>query len=123
MAEGEIDLIDLGTINSEEHSKTAQLFTQPMPMSDSNETILMDLFGLTRTITVQGTYTGTKSELRSFISNIEGIHDGEQNGSRFTSKITGDTYDVAIEEFSYSWSQGETQSLSYTLRLKEGDVI
>ncbi len=113
----------LGTVRTERHNKRANLFTQPMPLSDSDETLLMDIFGVTRTITIEGTYTGSLSAIRTFILNIESIHNGSQSGSTFSSDLTGNDYTVAIDSFDFSWQQGETVSLSYSLTLKEGSVI
>ena len=44
----------IGTVNSEESNKDAQLFQMPIPLSDSTSTVMLDLFGASRTITIKG---------------------------------------------------------------------
>lgn len=115
--------VDLGIVKRESQSKTSGLFNQPLPYSDSNEAIIMDLLGTTRTITVNGFKTGTLTELRTFIGNIEGIQNGKQPSVTFVSSIITASKQVLIKEFSWDWVEADVQRLTYSLTLIEGSVI
>ena len=62
--------VDLGKITNESSTKSSTLFNTPLPFSDSDEALIMDLFGMSRTITVTGYKTGTVADLRTFVTNI-----------------------------------------------------
>ena len=115
--------IDLGTVKRESSTKASTLISEPMPYSDSDETLLMDLMGVTRTITVEGVKTGTLSELRTFINNIENLQNGSQSGMTFVSSWTGSSKTVLIQEFSHTKMEADENKIEYTLVLMEGTAI
>ena len=73
-----LNSIDLGDIQIETSAKNSSLFNMPLPLSDSSQSILLDLFGVSRTITVDGIFTGTLTEQGTFITAIEAIQAGNQ---------------------------------------------
>jgi len=95
----------------------------PMPLSDSDKALLLDIFGTTRTITISGFKTGAVADLRTFVTDIEGIMDGSQASSDFVSSWTNVTKKVLIKEFSHDKLAADETKLSYTLTLIEGTVI
>jgi len=115
--------VDLGTVTSETSAKNSNLFNQPLPLSDSDEALLMDLFGTSRTITVEGVKTGAVADLRTFITNIEAIQDGEQSGSTFVSSWTNANKTVLIQDFTHTKVQADESKVNYTLTLLEGTAL
>ena len=113
--------IDLGEIQSERQNKNGNLFQMPMPLSDSNETILFDMFGMMRTINIDGIFTGTDAQHVTFINAIETIMDGNQSGSAFISSKTGfSNKTVFIDSFDWRVDKADVSKISYSLTLKEG---
>lgn len=114
--------IDLGDIQSESQNKDASLFQMPLPLSDSNETLLLDLFGMMRTITVEGIITGTNSTHVTFIDNIESIMDGDQSVSVFISSKTGfANKNVYLNNFSWRVEEADVSKINYSLSMIEGE--
>ena len=119
-----INSVDLGDIKSEGDSKLSNLFIQAIPFSDSDETLLMDLFGANRTITLTGIKTGTTAELNTFVDNIEALQDADQGaGYTFVSSwrtSPGKDKTVLIEDFTHTKAEADESKLGYTLVLFEG---
>jgi len=113
----------LGTVNSESSTKSSNLFNQPIPFSDSDATLIMDLMGTSRTITVTGVKTGTVAELRTFVTDIEGLQNGEQSSLTFVSSWTNVNKNVLIQEFTHDKSEADENRVSYTLTLLEGQAL
>ena len=107
-------------MNSENQSKDSGLFQTPLPRANSNKAILLDVFGCFRTITIQGTYEGTLTAQRAFITAIEGIENGSQISSDFVSSITLDTKKVYIQTFSWDVVEATPSKITYNLTLLEG---
>ena len=118
-----IDEKDLGDISSESSTKSSNLFQFPMPLSDSDKAVLMDIFGTSRTITLEGVKTGAVAALRTFISDIETIQDGEQSGSTFVSSWTNSNKTVLIQDFTHTKVSANESEVTYTLVLEEGSVL
>ena len=113
----------LGTVNSESSTKSSNLFNQPIPFSDSDATLIMDLMGTSRTITITGVKTGTVAELRTFVTDIEGLQNGEQSSLTFVSSWTNVNKNVLIQEFTHDKSEADENRVSYTLTLLEGQAL
>lgn len=122
-----INSIDLGEIKSETDSKSSNLFMQALPFTDSDSTLLMDLLGANRTITLSGVKTGTTAECNTFIDNIEALQDADQ-GSGFTFVSSwrtspGKDKTVLIEEFTHDKVEADESRVTYTLVLFEGSGL
>jgi len=91
-----------------------------MPRTDSSGAKLLDVFGCFRTITLQGNYVGTFTEQRTFITAIEGICNGQQEKSEFSSSLTTDTKYVFIQTFSWEVVEATPDKITYSLTLLEG---
>jgi len=114
---------DLGTVQSESQVKATGLFNMPLPLSDSDEALLMDIFGTSRTITVTGIKTGAVAALRTFVTDIEGLMNGEQESLTFVSSWTNVNKNVLIQDFTHDKAAADETSISYTITLIEGSVI
>jgi len=97
----------------------------PMPIGDSDEAILLDIFGVFKTITITGIFEGTKAEQRTFISAIEDIENGTQVSAKFISSfiISPEDYKVFIKSFRWDKSFADINKLNYTLTLFEGAPV
>ena len=115
--------VDLGTVLSESSVKSSNLFNQPLPFSDSDEALIMDLFGMSRTITVTGVKTGAVADIRTFIENIEELQNGSQSGMTFVSSWTNDNKTVLIQDFSHDKTKADESKINYTLTLIEGTAL
>ena len=113
----------LGDVSSEASTKSSNLFQFPMPLSDSDKAVLMDIFGTSRTITIEGKKTGEVAALRTFVTDIETIQNGEQSGSTFVSSWTGANKTVLIQDFTHTKLKADENEVSYTLVLEEGSVL
>ncbi len=111
----------MGHVGDEEQTKDAGLFNQPLPASDSDVTIFLDLFGTTKTITVPGVFTGSFAQLNTFIVAIEAIENGNQSGVTYVSSLS--TYankKVFVTSFNWRYMKGSPNKINYTLNLSEG---
>lgn len=119
-----INGVDLGEIKTETDSKSSNLFKQAIPFSDSDKTLLMDLMGAHRTITITGVKTGTTAQLNTFINNIEALQNADQGaGFNFVSSwrtTPGKDKTVLIEEFTHDKVEADENRVTYTLVLYEG---
>ena len=113
----------LGDVISESSNKSSGLFNTPLPFSDSDAALIMDLMGTTRTITISGRFVGTVAELRTYITDIEGLQNGEQSSLPFVSSWTNVDKNVLIQDFSHDKASGDENSIGYTLTLIEGIAL
>ncbi len=113
----------LGNVKSENSTKSSNLFNQPLPFSDSDVALIMDLMGTSRTITVTGVKTGTVAQLRTFVTDIEGLQNGEQSGLTFVSSWTNVNKTVLIQDFTHDKLEADENKVNYTLTLLEGTAL
>lgn len=114
---------DLGSVSSESSTKSSNLFNFPMPLSDSDEAILMDIFGTSRTITLEGIKTGVIADLRTFVNNIEALQNGEQANLTFVSSWTNSNKEVLIQDFTHTKTKADESEVGYNLTLVEGTAL
>jgi hypothetical protein len=115
---------DLGTIETETQTKESNLFFQPLPYSDSTSAILLDLMGTSRTIQIEGMWIDTtKSNLQTYVSDIESIQNGQQSGSTYVGDFVTTDKTVLIQTFTWTWSAGDPGRIKYSLSLVEGTPI
>ena len=113
----------LGEIQTESQTKDAGLFTQPIPVSDADSTILLDLFGTTRTINIDGVFQhNTKANLVAFVTDIEGLMNGTQSGSTYVGDFITTNKTVLLQNFRWAWEAGSVNKISYSLELIEGSA-
>jgi len=110
----------LGTVISEDSSKTSGLFQTPLPLSDSNESIMLDLFGASRTINIRGIYTGTVAEINTFVQALDGLLNGSQNTKTFHSDKSNASYLVLINSVRWNSEDGAVTKVDYEIEMVEG---
>lgn len=118
-----LDGVILGDIQNENQTKDSNLFIQPLPYSDSEDSLLMDLMGTGRTITLNVKFKGTTAELKTFIAAIEGIQDGAQTGSTYVGSLVTTSKTVLIQTFSWDYERGNVGVLNYNITLIEGTAL
>lgn len=94
-----------------------------MPLSDSDEAILMDIFGVSRVITLEGVKTGVVADLRTFVNNIEALQNGQQANLTFVSSWTNSNKEVLIQDFSHTKVEADESKVGYSLSLIEGSAL
>ena len=115
--------VDLGEVTSESQAKSSGLFNQPLPYSDSDAALIMDIMGTSRTITVTGVKTGVVADLRTFVTNIEAIMTGAQSGSTFVSSWTNVNKTVLIQDFTHDKVEADENKVGYTITMIEGTAL
>lgn len=111
----------MGNIQTEDQVKDTSLFNQPLPTSDSDKSILLDIFGVSRTIAIEGIFTGTASALNTFIVAMEALANGSQIGVTFASSLsTFANKKVFVKNFRWSFLRGSPNKTNYSLELTEG---
>ncbi len=113
---------DLGDVQIEKQRKSSQLFQMPIPTLDSAQAILYDLFGVMRTISVEGLFSGTNAEHVTFINAMEALIAGSQDGVTFvSSKSTISNKTVFVNDFDWRVNRADVSKIDYTLSLIEGE--
>lgn len=116
-----LGLVNLGHIQSETQTKTSNLFQQPIPGTDSQYSILIDIMGVSRTIDIDGIYEDAiVSNVASFITIMEGYCDGAQDGLAYVGDLITTSKNVFINSFSWNYVAADPNKISYTLQLIEG---
>ena len=111
----------LGKVETISPEKFQDIFQVSTPTHDSDQTVLEELSGATRTITVKGIMTGSSvADLKTNLDAINDLIDGDQGGTvAFVSDITG-TVNVVIAAFSFMFTTATRVTADYTLELIEG---
>jgi hypothetical protein len=113
-------LSSLGTVTSEDSTKDAQLFQMPMPMADSTSAIMLDLFGVARTINIKGIFTGTTSEIETFIGQLDALVNGTQSNKTYHSDKSNANYIVLIQSARWTSEEGAPTKVDYDISMIEG---
>lgn len=111
---------DLGYVATEDNGKNANLFVQAIPITDSDRALVLDLFGVTRTINISGVVTGSTATLQAFITAMEAKIAANQSAITFVSSIHASSKSVRINNFRFTYGAGTPNILTYTLELIEG---
>jgi len=106
------------TIESERSNKDSNLFKQPIPTSDSGDTIVIDIFGAQKNVTLKCEYIGTSvANISTYIGYLDAILDGEQSVSTYTSDAAGTSIYVYFENFEWEYEAGSPLTIKITLSL------
>ena len=134
-------ILTLYNSNLENIGKTAGAIDMPMPTMDSDDKIVMDLMGASRTITVEGNVSVSDvgaGNLYKYARDIAGIaSDGSGtliNGGQgatiytYTSEVlsrggSNSTINVCITESSVKADKGNPNSLSYSITMVEAGTL
>lgn len=140
--------LTLYNVNHEHIGKSAGFTDTAMPTKDSNQKIVLDYMGSSRTIHIEGTVTtddmagigkhlgdyardivGLKGTNTSLIFGNQSVNGGTQRGYIFTPGIlnygTNDTVtiNVYVSEASVDWLGGSPDGLTYSIDLTEGSNL
>jgi hypothetical protein len=93
----------------------------PMPMSDSTETVVLDLFGASRNINIEGTFVAGDGSLTiaQYITFLDGLVNGVQVSKIYHSDKSGVDYKVIILSVSWKASEGAVTKLDWTIKMQE----
>jgi len=94
----------------------------PIPMSDSRDTIMLDLFGASRTITITGIWTAGDGTISTFITWLDGLVNGTQTPISFVSDKSGVPYTVLVQSVKWSSEEAGVNKLDYTINMVEGSA-
>lgn len=116
-------------IQSMKVGKESQIMKIPIPTEDSDKALGYDLLGVIREIYITGKVTGTITQLKEFIFDIEGKVFGNQysntnNGHTFNTDMAGTgatSYYVIITAFNWTYSFGAPNKIDYTLNMMQVD--
>ena len=102
--------------------KEAMLTPLPMYLMDSHETDVFDFGGVTKVLTITGTFNGdAQSEVKTFIESIEALIQGHQDISAgYPIDLVDDTrgtIKVKILDFDSTVVEGEPLRCAWTLKL------
>lgn len=115
----------MGNVTSEESVKDAGLFQQPLPASDSSSQVLIDIFGTSRTITINGKFsvgdTGYAT-IALFIAALDALANGAQSAKTFVSGRSGVSYTVLVTNATWKGEEGSPNQIEYTITMVEGSA-
>tara|TARA_R100001244_G_C5171093_1_gene131658 strand:- start:3654 stop:4067 length:414 start_codon:yes stop_codon:yes gene_type:complete len=119
----------IGSVESERMVKNAEVETLPLPMSDSNQTILFDNEGVIRTISLTGRFTAdTQAELMNdFIERVEKIVNGTQtlykttyHSDLYAQGAGAGNFTVVLQSFSWTYTTQSKNIVDYDIIMVEG---
>jgi len=125
---------NLGQVKRERHGIKSHdgMDIMPMPMSDSNSTLVFDYSGVVRTITIEGTYTDTSQAnlMNNFIVPIEAMKNGDQTSpvtyhsdlldASTSGQYTNGNVSVYVDSFEWDYIEGEVLMIRYKIMMVEG---
>ena len=121
--------LDGNTLNitKERQTKSCSLDVMAMPSSDSDMAQAWDFNGCVRKITLEGWYTGSQADVRTFIALWETQMDGNQLIIDYISelgKTGGLTKTVKLDSFDWSATpdEGGVYKITYTMNLVETNI-
>lgn len=83
--------------------KNANIVPIPIPLADSDETLVFDMLGVVETLTVEGAFTGEISANKTAVAALKALENGNQDSTvEFTSDPTG-TVSVMVAEVNIDW--------------------
>jgi len=108
-------------------SKESQTWEIAIPASDSNATIVIDLLGTKRVISLTGTVQGTTTQLDSFVNNMSVFLNSGQyllaaSGLTFTADRPASTsYTVIMKTFDWEYNSGTINAIEWSATLIQGN--
>jgi hypothetical protein len=117
-------MTSLGSVINESSTKDAGLFQQPLPASNSNQAILLDIFGSFRTIIIDGIFVDGQDgvSLATFISQLDALVNGSQISVSFVSGKSTSTYQVLVQSITWKSEEGSPTKVNYTINMAEGSL-
>lgn len=113
-----LDNNDLGIIKSQSSDKDSGLFFSPIPGTDSDEAIVIDIMGNQRTIEIIGEYIGTSTTIQTFVTAMDDLQNGNQNPVEFDGHFI--KVNVVVQRFRWDYVEADPNRIKYNLTLVEG---
>ncbi len=107
--------------------KESQTWEIPIPTSDSNATIVIDMMGTKKMLTISGITTGTVTQIDSFINGLEGFLNSQQyllaaSGLTFTADRPASTsIAVIMKSFDWEYDAGMVNKVQWSISLIQGN--
>ena len=115
--------ITLYGVDKESTTKDAQLFSMPLPRSDSSSSIAFDLMGTVRTVRITGKWVvGIEGNAYTAITYAQALYAlvaGTQNPISYSSDIYTPAINVIIQSVSASYDAGNPNCLMYDVAIME----
>jgi hypothetical protein len=116
-------IASLGTVQNEEQTKDAQLFQMALPRNDSNNTIVLDLFGVNKTIRINGVYTGNQAALQSFVADLHALAAGTQTTKSYVSDIVPGPTKVMVQSTNFKYEEGAPTIIRWEIIMIEAAQV
>jgi hypothetical protein len=110
---------ELDNVTSISYTKDANILPLPFPGGDSDTTETFDMLGVTKIITVTGTYVGTTAAVKADIDILAALIDGDQDTSIVLTTDELGSLNVKIGSLDVVWDTLNNKA-QYTLKLFEG---
>jgi hypothetical protein len=119
MATPTLNAIELDNVTQISFTKDANIVPLSFPGGDSSATETFDLLGVTKVITISGTYVNTTANVKTDVDALAALVDGDQSVS--VSLVTDElgTLSVKIASLDIVWDTLNNKA-GYTLKLIEG---
>lgn len=121
--------VSLGNVKQIAGTKDANIIPLPFPGEDSDSTDLYDALGITQIITVTGDITGETTAVRTAVSNLAALSDGDQASTvAFATDELGNgvggngSINVMVASFDYVWVIPSNR-VDYTIKLIQGTAV
>lgn len=119
-------VLTLSTVTAEEHTKDANLFFMAIPLKNSADALALDLFGTSKNITVRGVYSGTASQINTFIVELEKLISGDQSNNAIFNSDWGTgshTYNALVQTTRFNLEPGAPGLVRWEIQLIEGQTV
>jgi len=123
MTDPTLNGIGLGKLQGIRNELNGNIIPLTIPGEDSSGTETFDMLGVTRTISLNGIFVGTTSDVKDAVELIEALvnsPDGQEESVPFVSDETG-TYQVKVASVGTNWAvDGVSLRCEYSIMLIQG---
>ena len=119
MATPTLNSNELDNVEQISYTKDGNIIPLPFPGGDSSATETWDLLGVTKILTITGSYIGTVVEVKADIDILAALIDGDQSSSFELVTDELGTLNVKIASFDVVWDTLNNKA-KYTIKLIEG---
>jgi len=120
-------ITSLGKVISEGNDIETNLYTKPVPSGSTNYTVQANIQGKTRTISIDGEFIGTETQIKAFITEVEAWMNSSgllqfQSNRTYTDSF-GTEYSVLCSRFNWNRENITIGFINYTIEMREGRTI
>jgi len=110
---------ELDNVTQISYTKDANIIPLAFPGGDSSATETFDLLGVTKVLTISGTYTGATATVKADIDILAALIDGDQSASVVLTTDELGSLNVKVASLDVVWDTLNNKA-NYTLKLIEG---